>query len=345
MGDGKKSPGRCFYTAIAVLLCALSVPGAASAHGMRSAYLEIREQVPNGDGSAEALVVFRLAVDAPLVAPHLPSFCQLTPLSQAVPTDSGRRYSFRAHCTKPWSGATVGVDNLGPLVGEAVVWVTLQDGRSLSQLLTARAPLWTIPERSSFLRTAQRYVALGMRHIAEGTDHLLFLLLLVLTVQKPRAVLIAESAFTLSHSLTFSANALGWLHVAPAAAEACIALSLVLLALDVGRSGVPPMSAWRGGALALGFGAVHGLGFAAGLREAGLPAEHVGAALCGFGLGVELAQLGFVLVVLCGVLLLSRSRWQAPIAVATAYGAGAIATVWLLERLGLCFHLFPTSLR
>jgi hypothetical protein len=307
---------------------------------MRSAYLEIQEQSPG-----EALVFFRLALSAPGVVPRFPSGCQLMPISAAVQTDSGQRFSFRAHCEKPLSGATIGVENLGPIVGEGVVWVSLADGRSLSQLLTARVPLWTIPARASFFSTAHRYVTLGMTHIAGGADHLLFLVLLVLTLCRPGAVLLAESAFTLSHSLTFSANALGWLRVAPAAAEACIALSLLLLALDAGRRGVPPMSAWRGAAVALVFGAVHGLGFAAGLREVGLPAEHIAAALCGFGLGVELAQVSFVLAVLLIVMALSRSRLQAPITTATAYVAGVTATVWLLERLALCLNLYPTSFR
>ncbi len=331
---------RICPAALAVLLAALFTPAAARAHGMRSAYLEIQESAPG-----EALVFFRLAVSAPDVAPRLPDGCQLTPVGTALPTDSGQRYCFIARCKEPLGGATVGIMNLGPVIGEGVVFVTLSDGRSFSQLLTARAPLWTIPAKSSFFRTAQRYVGLGIAHIAQGPDHLLFLVLLVLTLRRPRAVLIAESAFTFSHSLTFSANALGFLHVAPEAAEACIALSLLLLALDVGRSDVPALSAWRGAAVALVFGAVHGLGFAAGLREAGLPAEHVGAALCGFGLGVEIAQVGFVLFVLFLVLIFSRSRLFAPFALLTAYAAGVVSTVWLLARLRLCFDRLPTSFR
>src|SRR5205809_535397 len=114
------------------------------------------------------------------------------------------------------------------------------------------------------------YVRLGIAHILHGADHLLFLLALVLYVRRPRAVLVTETAFTLSHSLSFSAVALGWVHVFAPTAEACIALSLVLVALDVGRAHAERDAARQGAAIALVFGLVHGLGFAGALSEVGL---------------------------------------------------------------------------
>jgi hypothetical protein len=78
------------------------------------------------------------------------------------------------------------------------------------------------PDRAAF---ELRAVGLGLErrtrvraprhlvHILTGYDHLLFLLLLVLLLQRARSVLLAETAFTLSHSLSFSATALGWIHV------------------------------------------------------------------------------------------------------------------------------------
>ena len=68
-----------------------------------------------------------------------------------------------------------------------------------------------------------------------------------------------------------TAAALGWIHVPAAAAEAAIALSLVLVAIDVGRRDV---SARAGATTAFVFGAVHGLGFAGGLQELGVARDH-----------------------------------------------------------------------
>jgi hypothetical protein len=168
-----------------------------------------------------------------------------------------------------------------------------------------------------------------------GYDHLLFLLLLVLLLRRARSVLLAETAFTLSHSLSFSATALGWIHVSSVGAEACIALSLVLLAAEIDLRG-PPADAWTGARLALVFGLVHGLGFAGGLREIGLPEHAIAPALLSFAAGVELGQVAFLALVLVGLRcardarVLPRARW------AVVYAAGSISAFWLIERTVVC---------
>src|SRR5262249_1603286 len=151
----------------------------------------------------------------------------------------------------------------------------------------------TIPRTEGAIGVARSYVLSGLRHIAGGADHLFFLALLVLVLRRVRAVLLAETAFTVSHSLAFAATALGRIHVRPAPVEACIALSLVLLATDVSQDGAE-RSVWRGAGTSLVFGLVHGLGFAGGLRETGLPDRHVAVALLGFGTGIEIGQVLFL---------------------------------------------------
>jgi hypothetical protein len=168
-----------------------------------------------------------------------------------------------------------------------------------------------------------------------GYDHLLFLGLLVLLLRRARSVLLAETAFTLSHSVSFSATALGWIHVSSVAAEACIALSLVLLAADVRLRGAPA-SASRGASMALVFGLVHGLGFAGGLREIGLPEHAIAPALVSFGAGVELGQVAFLAVVL-GVLHLVRHASQlSRVEMGAVYAAGTVSAYWLFERVAVC---------
>ncbi len=230
---------------------------------------------------------------------------------------------------------TISLQGLGPLITETVLDVQLADGRRAEHLLRSDTPSWEIPLRDDGAFIAWQYVRLGIAHIASGADHLLFLLLLVLTLKKPRAVILAETAFTLSHSLSFTATALGWVRVSPAATEACIALSLVLVALDLGDKAMP---AWRGAGLALTFGLVHGLGFAGGLREIGLPEQHVPQALLGFGAGVELGQIAFLALALAAVHFLSRAASWPRVALALGYGAGSIASFWLIQRLWVCFE-------
>jgi hypothetical protein len=324
---------------LAALVSSL-LPSPAQAHGMRSAYLEIVEHDPG-----RALLRFKRTVPAPAVRPVLPADCTLVAYDNRAPSGDETAAAYVATCPYPLAGHEVGVDGLGPLLTEAVVYAELAGGAAPSAYLltpsSARARL--ADSGPAALAVGRRYVALGVVHIATGADHLLFLLLLVLTLRRPRAVLLAETAFTLSHSLAFSATALGWIAVAPAAAETCIALSIVLVALDVERRGAPALTTGQGALLAFVFGLVHGLGFAGGLREIGVPDVHAAWALVGFGAGVELAQLAFVLLLLAAWRAVTRLRPRAvpQLRVAVAYGAGAVASFWLLERALVLFHPLP----
>ena len=97
------------------------------------------------------------------------------------------------------------------------------------------------------------------------------------------------TAFTVSHSLTLSAATLGFVHVPQRPVEAVIALSIVFVAAEIirMRRGVEGIAAQAPWIVALIFGLMHGLGFAGGLSEAGLPQGHVPTALLFFSLGVE----------------------------------------------------------
>ena len=126
------------------------------------------------------------------------------------------------------------------------------------------------------------------------------------------------------------------MRVSALGAEAAIALSLVCEALDLGRSEAPsPASACAAG-LAFLFGLVHGLGFAGGLSELGLPQYAIASALAGFAAGLEAAQLAFVLAVLALVALARRLELVTTLETGAAYVVGGIGAYWLLERAWQC---------
>jgi hypothetical protein len=322
--------------AIAALACALCLAATARAHGMRSAYLELHEIAPG-----RVVARFALTARAPGVTPRFPPHCAVEADARApaaIATSPGDSPSItRLACRAPLAGSRVTVDGLGPLITEASVLVLFADGSSASALLTSDAPSWEIAPAAGARATLGRYVSLGVSHILLGADHLLFLLLLVLTLGRVRGVLLAEAAFTVSHSLSFTATALGLVRVSPLAAEACIALSLLLVALDVGRSS-RRMTDRAAASLAFVFGLVHGLGFAGGLREIGLPDDHAAWALAGFGCGVELGQLAFLGVALLAFHLVTRAGWRARVSELLARAIGGIASYWLIERVLACLH-------
>ena len=300
------------------------LPALSHAHGMRTAYLELTE------GAGGSLVAtWKTTVPAPGVMAQLGE-------GYATPdVVDGGTVAFR--CDGPLDGRRIAVAGLGPLVTEAVVRVLRTDGAVRSHVVTPDAPAWVIPSIQPWTAVAVDYVRLGIAHILHGADHLLFLLALVLYVRRPRAVLVTETAFTLSHSLSFSAVALGWVHVFAPAAEACIALSLVLVALDVGRAHAERDAARQGAAIALVFGLVHGLGFAGALSEVGLPEHAVASALVGFGLGVEIGQVAFIVGLLLALAALRRVVPVARIALAGSYLVGVTGSYWLCQRLWACF--------
>ena len=113
--------------------------------------------------------------------------------------------------------------------------------------------------------------------------------------------------------------------------EATIALSVVLLAVEASH-GRPTLTRRRPWLVALGFGLVHGLGFASALEGIGLPSGSVATALVGFNVGVELAQLAVVLFAL-GVGWTLRSRRHAPrLRTLAVYALGCAGAYWCIAR-------------
>jgi hypothetical protein len=172
----------------------------------------------------------------------------------------------------------------------------------------------------------------GFRHVLGGSDHLLFLLVLVLPVRRLRPLVVIVSAFTLAHSLTLSAAIFdvvprgAWF---PPLVEVLIAGSIVFMALE---NLLAPALARRW-IVAYGFGLVHGFGFSFALRDTlQFAGEHASASLIGFNLGIELGQL---LILAVSVPLLSLLLARIPARPAVILASAFVAHTgwhWLLER-------------
>ncbi|ATB33003.1 hypothetical protein MEBOL_006492 [Melittangium boletus DSM 14713] len=148
------------------------------------------------------------------------------------------------------------------------------------------------------------WVGLGLSHIFQGADHLAFLLAVLLVGGSLKRVLLLVTAFTVAHSLTLGATALGWLELDGARGlwvEAAIAASILWVALE---NLVLRAHRHRAGLTFL-FGLVHGLGFASVLRGYGF-GDSVASALFGFNVGVELGQALVVLALLPLIRLIQR---------------------------------------
>lgn len=214
------------------------------------------------------------------------------------------------------------------------------NGQESTAVLDARHAVQRLPLREVALFDDLRtYAREGALHIWSGPDHLLFLLCLLLpglalAAQSRRALVLyalkVVTAFTVAHSLTLAAAALNLIALPDTLIEATIAASIMVAAL-LNLWGVRQHHSWK---LAFGFGLIHGMGFANGLRELGLSSARFIEMLLAFNLGVEFGQMAVVLA--AGLLTLPLLRNPLAIARLQRWGSIAIllmALVWLVERL------------
>jgi hypothetical protein len=118
--------------------------------------------------------------------------------------------------------------------------------------------------------------------------------------------------------------------------EPAIALSLVLVGVDnllVGNDAPARRRDLRAPMAGL-FGLVHGFGFAAVLRELGLPDAAIGWSLFGFNLGVELGQLALVVPLALALAAVRRRRPVAAgrIAVVGSTVVALAGAFWFIQR-------------
>lgn len=182
---------------------------------------------------------------------------------------------------------------------------------------------------------ATRFVREGVWHILGGTDHLLFLACLVIPFRRLRALVAIVTAFTVAHSISLVASALGlapdvlWF---PPLVEVLIAASILYMALE-NVIGVTVQRRW---VLTFAFGLVHGFGFSFGLRETmQFAGDHLLLSLLAFNLGVEAGQV-LVLLALVPLLQFVLPRLpseRAGVIVLSALIAH-VAWHWLAERWG-----------
>jgi hypothetical protein len=230
----------------------------------------------------------------------------------------------------------------------SLVSLTRADGAQQSGVLSVEAQTLVFAAAGARWqwREAGQWISQGLWHIWMGYDHLLFLLTLLLpaVVYRGRAggwktrpslraavvdVVRVVTAFTLAHSLTLVLASMGFVRFETRWVESAIALTVLLGAGNI----LFPFVRERRWALALVFGLIHGLGFAAALGDLGLGGTNLVRNLLLFNLGVEAGQLAIVAVFVPTTWLLRNQRWYRTIALpGMAVIVALLALWWLVER-------------
>ena len=177
------------------------------------------------------------------------------------------------------------------------------------------------------------FLALGIKHILTGYDHLLFLFSLLVVSRGCLSTVKVITCFTVAHSITLALATLGWVQIPGRIVEPLIAASIIYVGVENLVRGDAP----RGrGLLTFAFGLVHGLGFASVLRELGVASSLGGVVmpLFSFNLGVELGQLLIAVVALPLIWELARRPLLAKRCLPVSSAVVALAgSYWLIQRL------------
>ena len=316
------------------LLLTWLMMASAQAHWASPGYLELKQ---NGEDTYSVLWKVPLQAGRPLdLGPLLPDNCvDKTPVSP-VKTATAVVERWITLCEGGLTGRSIQINGLPTSLTDVLARVNHMDGTVQTVRLTPGDPAFAVTATPDWIDVSTTYLVLGIEHILSGIDHLLFVLALLIIVSGWRRLVVTVTAFTVAHSITLGAAALGWVYMPRPPVEAVIALSILFLAVEIvhrarGRMGITERAPW---VVAFTFGLLHGFGFAGALTEVGLPHNAIPLALLFFNIGVELGQLLFVgaFLLLTWVWMrvsLNRGQWME---VSAAYIIGCVAAYWTIER-------------
>lgn len=310
--------------AAVLLAAAMLLPGAACGHEASLGVLEFREVRA---GAYVGRWTMEPAIGAARVDLRLPKHCFLS-MPQLL-------------CGEKGLVGQITIGNLGSNMSAVMLRVVPMTGEPRSYTITTANPVVTVlasgaPTLQTWIELATTYVNYGIDHILLGADHLLLVLGLIWIVRGGWRLAKTITAFTVGHSLSLAAAAFGVIGVPERPLNACIALSIVFVGVEMvrelrGERGLTSRHPW---AVAGAFGLVHGIGFASALAGLGLERTLLPVALLFFNVGVEIGQLAFILLVLA--LIWAHRRLGAVLppwgAALPAYGIGSVAAFWFIGR-------------
>jgi hydrogenase/urease accessory protein HupE len=318
---------------VLLLLGALLSVSVASAHEIRPGFLELRQSSESRWDVSWKVPMrgeLRLALD-----PILPAACAPITERSTVVGGGAMVERWTVECPDGLVGELI-IDGLRVTLTDVLVRLQPSAGESRTILLRPTSPSVILGDDTGQGGGAFSYLRIGVQHILLGIDHLLFVLGLLLIVKDRWTLLKTITSFTIAHSITLGIATLGYASAPIPPLNAAIALSILFLGPEIVRT-------WRGQTsftirhpwvVAFAFGLLHGFGFASGLASLGLPSSEIPLALLLFNVGVEIGQLGFVLLVVA----LERSfavlelRWPRWAELAPGYAVGSLGAYWFVQR-------------
>jgi hypothetical protein len=172
---------------------------------------------------------------------------------------------------------------------------------------------------------------LGVEHIKNGTDHLLFIITLLLPaclLFRVRHLLGLITAFTIGHSITLLIGVLGLVKIPVQLIEIIIAVSILVSAVHA----ITPLFSGKEIFIALGFGFIHGLAFSETLQNLHLTSMDLALSVLGFNLGIEAMQIVVIALIIPWFIIMSRTRYFRIVKNSFASLVSLAAIGWIAQR-------------
>jgi len=228
-------------------------------------------------------------------------------------------------CNESIKGRFIEIVNLSVLT-DALVTINFQED-TFEGLINVQRNKIEIPLVEQYYPTA--YLYLGVGHLFDGLDHILFIFGLLFCISGLVNIIKTITAFTVAHSFTLGLSLYDMINLPQGTVEALIALTIVFLALEINDSAKQLKTPWL---MAFSFGLLHGMGFAGALSDIGIANDQMLLSLLFFNAGIELAQIALIPIPLVLIYLASKINFEKYLQISASLFIGGMGFYWFIDR-------------
>jgi len=228
-------------------------------------------------------------------------------------------------CNASIKGRFIEIVNLSVLT-DALVTINFKED-TFEGLINVQRNKIEIPLVEQYYPTA--YLSLGVNHLFDGLDHILFIFGLLFCISGLVNIIKTITAFTVAHSITLGLSVYDVIYLPQGTVEALIALTIVYLALEINDSDKQLKTPWL---MAFSFGLLHGLGFAGALSDIGIANDQMLLSLLFFNVGIELAQIALIPIPLILIYVASKINCDNYLQITASLCIGGMGFYWFIDR-------------
>jgi len=228
-------------------------------------------------------------------------------------------------CSNSLKGLKLEIINLSVLTDALITINFLND--TFEGLVNVQNNIIDIPLEIQYYPSS--YLNLGISHLFDGLDHILFIFGLLFCITGFINIIKTITAFTIAHSITLGLTIFDIIKLPQGTVEALIALTIVYLATEILRKEDKLKSPWI---MAFCFGLLHGLGFASALMEIGFSNNNILYSLLFFNIGIELAQIALIPIPLILIYMATKFNNLNNLKVVASLSIGGLGFYWFIDR-------------